>query len=192
MFAWNCLFNVLSISYSVFTKSLFVLCLVYTAVKPSHILLSIWTMWQRGAANPLTLHELCLLFPYSLYVSCNQETKFGGQLTSSNLQPHQADCLLLCWLRTDAHNAWKVWIPGAKGPFAGLCTPRAVWGERNGSVSRPGPRERWKDNSPPLLSLDLMRRQTICEQWHSQIGPKGYEWETSKPAHVSATVKGFV
>lgn len=45
---------------------------------------------------------------------------------------------------------------------------------------------------PPLLSLDLMRRQTICEQWHSQIGPKGYEWETSKPAHVSATVKGFV
>lgn len=65
-------------------------------------------------------------------------------------------------------------------------------GERNGSVSKPGPLERWKDNSHPPPPLDLMRRQTICEQWQSQIGPKGYEWETSKPAHVSVDVKGFV
>lgn len=51
----------------------------------------------------------------------------------------------------------------------------------------------WSDEKiilpPPLLPLDLMRRQTICEWWHGRIGPKGYEWETSKPAHVSVDVK---
>lgn len=89
---------------------------------------------------------------------------------------------------------------GARGPCTRPCTLRPASGERGGSVSGQGPLQRWKDNlsppatppCPPPVSLDLMRRQTICERWHGQIGPKGYEWETSKPAHVSANVKGFV
>lgn len=64
-------------------------------------------------------------------------------------------------------------------------------GTQKGQLSqrRAQSRSRWKDNSP---LADHMRRGAACERWQSKIKQKGYEWETSKPAHVSGPVKGFV
>lgn len=154
----------------------------------SNILLSIWTMW---AANPLKLHELFFLFLYSFCVLWPRikvwESARRKQLAAS-LSRLPAAVLT----EDQCTQCMKSLYSWAQGPMCWALYSRTVWREKDGSVSRSGPQEWWKDNSPPLLSLDLMQRQTICEQWHSQIGPKGYEWETSKPAHVSVTVKGFV
>lgn len=67
------------ISYS---QDTCVLRLAHTAASPSHILPSIWKMGQRGSANPLKLHYLCLFF-FALFMwwgSCDQESKFEDQV----------------------------------------------------------------------------------------------------------------
>lgn len=124
----------------------------------------------------------------SLYTASTLASKFVPQVGGWQ-KPHQTDCLLLRWPRTIAN---KSVFSRDQGPAPALSDQPREKGKAQSAGQ--GPLERWKDNStlPPPVSLDLMRRQTICEWWHGQIGPKGYEWETSKPAHVSANVKGFV
>lgn len=129
-------------------------------------------------------------FLYSFFVFCGQESKFGSRWKQLAASLSRLPAAVLT--EDQCTQCMKSLYSWGQGPVCWALYSRTVWREKDGSVSRSGPQEWWKDNSPPLLSLDLMQRQTICEQWHSQIGPKGYEWETSKPAHVSVTVKGFV
>lgn len=122
----------------------------YSQVKPSHMLLFIWKVADWGLANPLKHHEPSFLLLCCLYVVgvLSPEIKLWDQICSPQQLAAPPSWLPADWELQHTKNE-KVWIPWAKGPHSGLCTPWLAWGKRNGSVSRPGPLEWWKDNSPP-------------------------------------------
>lgn len=153
----------------VFPLYLSVLKTAYAMSFPSHIqyskdpcLSSVWfTLWQvyhiyccpygkwdsEEQLIPWNSMNYASFF-FALFFFCNQQSRFGGQVGGrQQLAAQPTDCLLLCWLSAASTKHEKCGFPGPR--VHGLCTPWPAWGERNGSVSRPGPLERWKDNSPP-------------------------------------------
>lgn len=169
---WNCHCNL----HLIFHIHRILVCLGHSAASPSHILLSIWKIELQRQANPLKLYELCFLLLFCLYVVPHKLSKFREQVGAQHQlcsSARQIACCRADWgLQHTKHE--KCGLPG---PTTGLVGPALPDQPREKGMAQSARQGHWSDEKiipPPSLPLDLMRRQTICEQWQSQIGPKGY------------------
>lgn len=152
-------------------------------------------------ANPMKLHKFSFLLLCHVVRVLWPGVKLWDQVCSHRqlaAPPTRLPAVVLTE-NCSRQRMKKHGFPGPKARTVGFALPD--WPREKG-MAQSASKGHWSDEKiiqhphphpPPLPQLlDLMQRQTICEQWQSQIGPKGYEWETSKPAHISVDVKGFV